>query len=95
MSAEIGIDVRNVTKDFGTFRALDDVTLQVRRGEIFGLLGPNGSGKSTTIDMLLGLSLPDSGSVSIFGMTPAQAIAQGRVGAMLQVGQLIHDLKVR
>jgi ABC-2 type transport system ATP-binding protein len=59
------------------------------------LLGPNGAGKSTTIDMLLGLLVPDDGSVSVFGRSPSQAVARGLVGAMLQTGALIRDLSVR
>jgi len=59
------------------------------------LLGPNGAGKSTTIDMLLGLLPPDSGTVSVFGMKPADAIKVGAIGAMLQTGSLIRDLSVR
>jgi ABC-2 type transport system ATP-binding protein len=59
------------------------------------LLGPNGAGKSTTIDMLLGLLPPDTGTVSLFGMTPAAAIEAGAIGAMLQTGSIIRDLNVR
>ena len=57
--------------------------------------GPNGAGKSTTIDMLLGLLAPDAGTVSVFGRSPGEAVAAGRVGAMLQTGALIRDLSVR
>jgi ABC-2 type transport system ATP-binding protein len=56
---------------------------------------PNGAGKSTTIDMLLGLLPPDGGTVTLFGRPPADAIASGAVGAMLQTGALIRDLSVR
>jgi ABC-2 type transport system ATP-binding protein len=59
------------------------------------LLGPNGAGKSTTIDMLLGLLDPDDGAAQLFGGSPQDAVAAGRVGAMLQVGSLIRDLSVR
>ena len=59
------------------------------------LLGPNGAGKTTTIDMVLGLTRPDSGSVSLFGMSPSAAVAAGRVGGMLQTGALIEYLTVR
>jgi ABC-2 type transport system ATP-binding protein len=68
--------------------------VQIAAGETVALLGPNGAGKSTTIDMLLGLLKPDEGSVSVFGSTPAEAIARGAVGGMLQTGQLIRDLSV-
>ncbi|HEX3512080.1 MAG TPA: ABC transporter ATP-binding protein [Solirubrobacteraceae bacterium] len=69
--------------------------MSVPRGATVALLGPNGAGKSTTIDMLLGLLEPDRGGVSIFGRSPAEAIAAGAVGAMLQTGALIRDLSVR
>jgi ABC-2 type transport system ATP-binding protein len=64
-------------------------------GETVALLGPNGAGKTTTIDMVLGLTRPDSGSVSLFGMPPAKAVAAGAVGGMLQTGSLIEYLSVR
>ena len=59
------------------------------------LLGPNGAGKSTTLEMLLGLTEPDAGTVSIFGASPREAIDAGGIGAMLQIGGLIGDLSVR
>jgi ABC-2 type transport system ATP-binding protein len=79
----------------GVIEAVRGIDLTVTRGETVALLGPNGAGKSTTIDMLLGLLRPDSGSVSIFGAPPASAVAAGNVGAMLQSGGLLRDLSVR
>ena len=65
------------------------------RGETVALLGPNGAGKSTTIDMILGLTRPDGGSLSVFGHTPGDAVKAGLVGGMLQTGDLIRGLSVR
>jgi ABC-2 type transport system ATP-binding protein len=84
-----------VTKSYGPVRAVDGISLTLRRGETVALLGPNGAGKSSTLDLLLGLRMPDSGTVSLFETTPARAIADGRVGAMLQSGALMEEVKVR
>jgi ABC-2 type transport system ATP-binding protein len=62
------IEVRDLTKKYGDFTAVDNISLQVRRGEIFGFLGPNGAGKTTTIRILAGLSLPTSGEVRVDGL---------------------------
>ncbi len=79
----------------GPLHAVRGVDVAIARGETVALLGPNGAGKSTTIDMLLGLAAPDRGKVSLFGMTPGDAVDRGAIGAMLQTGALIHDLSVR
>ena len=89
------IELEGLVKSFGPVRAVRAVDLSVGRGETVALLGPNGAGKSTTLDMLLGLTKPDAGIVSIFGKEPEAAIAAGEVGAMLQMGSLIGDLSVR
>jgi ABC-2 type transport system ATP-binding protein len=90
-----GIELQGLHKAFGAVRAVDGIDVSIGRGETVALLGPNGAGKSTTIDMLLGLLPPDSGSVSVFGKPPQDAVAAGAVGAMLQTGNLIRDLSVR
>jgi ABC-2 type transport system ATP-binding protein len=90
-----GIELQGLTKSYGTVRAVRGVDISVAAGETVALLGPNGAGKSTTIDMLLGLLPPDSGTVTVFGKTPSAAIGAGSVGAMLQTGALIRDLTVR
>ncbi|MEM3964522.1 MAG: ABC transporter ATP-binding protein [Thermofilaceae archaeon] len=64
----LAIEAVNLTKDFGSFRAVDNITLKVEEGIIFGLLGPNGAGKSTTIRMILGLLKPTSGYIRVFGI---------------------------
>jgi ABC-2 type transport system ATP-binding protein len=79
----------------GPVQAVRGVSVAIAPGETVALLGPNGAGKSTTVDMLLGLSRPDEGEVSLFGLAPADAIAAGKIGAMLQTGAVIRDLKVR
>ncbi|GHE63924.1 ABC transporter ATP-binding protein [Streptomyces longispororuber] len=84
-----------VTKSYGDVRAVDGLSLTLRPGETVALLGPNGAGKSTTLDLLLGLKRPDSGTVGVFGTGPREAIAAGRVGAMLQSGGLMDEVSVR
>jgi len=97
--APLAVDARDITKSFGlgshAVRAVDGVTLRVAPGEIVAFLGPNGAGKTSTIDMLLGLSAPDSGEVQVFGRTPRAAIAHGLVSAVLQTGGLLKDITVR
>ncbi|MET9147609.1 ABC transporter ATP-binding protein [Streptomyces sp. NPDC004042] len=83
-----------VTKSYGTVRAVDGLSLALYPGETVALLGPNGAGKSTTLDLLLGLKQPDSGSLSVFGTGPREAIVAGRVGAMLQSGGLMDEVTV-
>jgi ABC-2 type transport system ATP-binding protein len=77
-----------VTKRYGPVQALAGVSFGIERGEMVALLGPNGAGKSTTVDLMLGLRRPDTGSVRILGSAPRRAVEDGRVGAMLQSGSL-------
>ncbi|MEE1771334.1 ABC transporter ATP-binding protein [Streptomyces sp. JV185] len=84
-----------VSKAYGAVRAVDGLTLDLHPGETVALLGPNGAGKSSTLDLLLGLRTADSGTVQVFGTTPQDAIAAGRVGAMLQTGGLMEDVTVK
>ncbi|REC98043.1 ABC-2 type transport system ATP-binding protein [Microbacterium sp. AG157] len=89
------IDARGVVKSFGSVHAVRGVDLTVRPGEIVAFLGPNGAGKTTTIDMILGLTNPDAGSIEVFGHTARGAVARGLVSAVLQSGGLLKDLTVR
>ncbi|WP_105566299.1 ABC transporter ATP-binding protein [Microbacterium halophytorum] len=93
------VSLRAVVKEFrtssGAFRAVDGVDLDIRQGEIVALLGPNGAGKTTTLDMVLGLTNPTDGDVSVFGGPPRRAVRAGRVSAVLQSGGLLRDLTVR
>ncbi|MCU1344802.1 MAG: putative transporter ATP-binding protein, partial [Acidimicrobiia bacterium] len=92
--APAGIVADHLTKRYGDKAAVDDVTLHVAPGEVVALLGPNGAGKSTTIDMLLGLTPPDDGSVTLWGRSPTDACRSGMVGAMLQSGGLLGGVSV-
>ncbi|WP_415976495.1 ABC transporter ATP-binding protein [Rhodococcus sp. 077-4] len=95
MTTTKAVELRNVTKTYGSVRAVDGLSLSIEPGEVVAFLGPNGAGKTTTIDMMLGLAAPTTGSVSVFGGTPADAIAQGRISAVMQTGGLLRDLTVR
>jgi ABC-2 type transport system ATP-binding protein len=66
------IEIKNLTKKYGDFTAVDQLSLSIGKGEIFGLLGPNGAGKSTTILMLMGLTEPSGGQVSVCGLDPVR-----------------------
>jgi ABC-2 type transport system ATP-binding protein len=90
------IIVRNLTKRFGDFTAVDGIDFEVYHGEIFGFLGPNGSGKTTTIRMTLGLLQPSAGTVEVLGVPVSKAPEQirPRVGYMSQRFSLYNDLTV-
>jgi ABC-2 type transport system ATP-binding protein len=99
MAGSTVVELSGLVKSFqapkGVVRAVRGLDLAIRAGEIVALLGPNGAGKSTTIDMLLGLTRPDAGTVRVLGRPPEEAIAAGGVGVMLQTGSLLRDLSVR
>jgi ABC-2 type transport system ATP-binding protein len=93
-AAPAPIALSGVRRSYGSVKAVDGVSLTVPTGQVVALLGPNGAGKSTTIDMMLGLTRPDAGTVSLFGRSPRQACADGLVSAMLQNGGLLPFVTV-
>jgi len=90
------IHVEHLSKDFDDFTAVDNISFQVQKGEIFGFLGPNGSGKTTTIRMMLGLLRPSQGHVQVLGLPVKERSQdiQPRVGYMSQQFSLYNDLTV-
>jgi ABC-2 type transport system ATP-binding protein len=90
----LAIELTGVRKHFGNVQAVRGIDVNVASGEIVAMLGPNGAGKTTTIDMILGLSQPSSGRVSVYGMHPRQAVTHGLVSAVMQTGGLLKDLTV-
>lgn len=97
-STETVIAVRGLTKVFKDFwgrpkaRAVDNVSFEVKRGEVFGLLGPNGSGKSTTVKMLLGLLFPTKGHIEVFGHSPRHVPTKSRIGYLPEESYLYRYL---
>lgn len=90
------IEVENLTKSYGKFKALDNLSLYVEKGKIFGLLGPNGSGKSTTINCILSLLNYSSGTIKIFGkeMTPNAYDIKSKIGVVFQDVAVFNELTV-
>ena len=91
---EYAVEVKDVAKTFGRLRALDGISLRIRRGEVYGLLGPNGSGKTTLIRCLVGLVQPNTGTVTVLGRRIPDLGVLARVGYMTQVAALYPDLSV-
>lgn len=98
-SVPSGVLLEGVTKVFRsrtqTVRAVDGVDLSIAPGEVVAILGPNGAGKTTMLDMVLGLTSPTTGHLTIHGQVPRRAVAGGRVSAVLQSGGLLRDLSAR
>ena len=86
--------LQGASKNYGDVLALDQVDLEVRRGEVQALLGPNGAGKTTAISLLLGLLRPDAGTAVLFGQSPQSLAARSRLGAMLQTAGVPDTLTV-
>src|SRR5437660_10959615 len=91
---EYAVEVKDVAKTFGRLRALDGISLRIRRGEVYGLLGPNGSGKTTLIRCLVGLVQPNAGTVTVLGRRIPDLGVLARVGYMTQAAALYPDLSV-
>ncbi|MBK8023816.1 MAG: ABC transporter ATP-binding protein [Chloroflexi bacterium] len=91
------IEVRDLRKSYGSFVAVDCISFEVFRGEIFGLLGPNGAGKTTTLECLEGLRQPDSGWLRVMGIDPASKARalRDKVGVQLQASGMPANITVR
>ena len=90
------VKIENLVKNYAELRALDHLDLEIKEGEVFGLLGPNGSGKTTTISCLLSLLAFDEGTVEVFGkpMTPTAYELKSRIGVILQNVAVFDELNV-
>jgi ABC-type multidrug transport system ATPase subunit len=82
-SVETVLSIRNLTKNFGRLCAVNDLSLDVKAGEVFGMLGPNGSGKTTTLGMLMGVINPSAGQFTWFGQPPTH-LTRKKIGAVLE-----------
>ncbi len=97
MNTEYVLQTHHLKKYFGSVRAVEDISLSVKHGEIFGFLGPNGAGKTTTIGMILGLTYPTAGEVEIFGerVTPQHNQVLRRVGTLVGTSALMLAFSAR
>jgi ABC-2 type transport system ATP-binding protein len=90
---DVSLRVSHVTKRFGEFTAVDDLSFDVRAGRVFGFLGPNGAGKTTTIRMIVGITVPDEGTVELFGERVSPHL-QNRIGYLPEERGLYKKMKV-
>jgi ABC-2 type transport system ATP-binding protein len=90
------IEVAGIRKTYGKLVAVDDVSFDVKEGEIFGLIGPNGAGKSTSMECVEGIRMPDRGKITVLGLDPRRDVyaLQERIGVQLQQAQLQKRIKV-
>ncbi len=91
MNANIALNVHNLTKSYATVQAVDDLSFEVRQGEILGLLGPNGAGKTTTIRMILDIIKPDTGEIAVLG-GPMTEAKKERIGYLPEERGLYEDM---
>ncbi|MEA2204090.1 MAG: type transport system ATP-binding protein [Blastocatellia bacterium] len=87
------LEIQNISKRFGDFTAVKDLSLTVRAGRIFGLIGPNGAGKTTTIRMIVNITMPDTGTIKLFGQTIDPAL-QDRIGYLPEERGLYKKMKI-
>lgn len=90
---DVSLRISNVTKRFGDFTAVEDLSFDVRAGRVFGFLGPNGAGKTTTIRMIVGITAPDEGSIELFGEQMSYTL-QNRIGYLPEERGLYKKMKV-
>ena len=88
------LKVRKLSKRYGKIRAVNELDLEVQRGQVFGILGPNGSGKSTTLGMVLDLVKPDHGEFEWFGKEPSKE-SRKRIGAVIETPNFFPYLSAR
>lgn len=89
------IEIKGLTKSFGKFKALDSIDLELKKGQAISLLGPNGSGKTTLIKSILGLVIPEKGTISINGQIVNQSWAyRSRIGYMPQIGRYPDNMTI-
>jgi ABC-2 type transport system ATP-binding protein len=93
MSPNAAIHAEHISKNYGNFRAVDDLTFEVYQGEIFAMLGPNGSGKTTTMRMILDILKPDTGTIAVLG-NPITDETKSRIGYLPEERGLYRSVRV-
>ncbi len=93
LDSDVTLRISNITKRFGEFNAVRDLSFDVRAGRVFGFLGPNGAGKTTTIRMIVGITAPDEGSIELFGERMSHTL-QNRIGYLPEERGLYKKMKV-